>query len=430
MSKTLTEATVSTRNARSRLKSGVHWRSIDPDVHLGYRKGVRTGKWLVRWYKGDGAYGQATLATADDALTADGSSVLDFGQAATAARHHVESYRKAQKAAADGPVISIKEAIEEYLAVREAREREQQGHVGLKRDARSRLTKHVLNSSLAGKMLYQLQAKDLQEWRRGLPAALAAGTVRRLANDLKAALNHATISHRRQLSPEIATVIRDGLRVEESRSAEARRQLLSPQEIKKIISAARDVDAAGGWDGDLYRLVVLLTATGARFSQIVRMTVADVQVSKSRLLVPVSRKGRGIKRIERIALPVGSDVIDALRPAIEGRGGHLPLLERSKKIQISATEWRRDRREAWRSPSELNRPWLSIIKAASLPPTTLPYALRHSAIVRNLAAGLPTRLVAAMHDTSTAMIEKHYSAYIVDAMEELAARAVAPLIEG
>lgn len=39
----------------------------------------------------------------------------------------------------------------------------------------------------------------------------------------------------------------------------------------------------------------------------------------------------------------------------------------------------------------------------------VPYALRHTAIVRCIAAGLPLRLIAALHDTSTAMIERHYS---------------------
>ena len=58
---------------------------------------------------------------------------------------------------------------------------------------------------------------------------------------------------------------------------------------------------------------------------------------------------------------------------------------------------------------------------------TIPYSLRHSSIVRGLRAGLPVRLVAALHDTSSAMIERHYAAFIVDAMDELAARAVVPL---
>ena len=40
------------------------------------------------------------------------------------------------------------------------------------------------------------------------------------------------------------------------------------------------------------------------------------------------------------------------------------------------------------------------------------YALRHTSIVRQLLGGVPTRVVAAGHDTSVAMIERHYSTHI------------------
>src|SRR5882672_4062163 len=49
MSKTLTEAQITTAKARSRLELGVHWRRLDAEAHLGYRKGKRGGVWLVRW---------------------------------------------------------------------------------------------------------------------------------------------------------------------------------------------------------------------------------------------------------------------------------------------------------------------------------------------------------------------------------------------
>jgi hypothetical protein len=58
----------------------------------------------------------------------------------------------------------------------------------------------------------------------------------------------------------------------------------------------------------------------------------------------------------------------------------------------------------------------------------IPYALRHSSIVRGIRQGLPIRLVAALHDTSIQMIEKHYARWIVDGLEELAARSVVPLV--
>jgi hypothetical protein len=60
-------------------------------------------------------------------------------------------------------------------------------------------------------------------------------------------------------------------------------------------------------------------------------------------------------------------------------------------------------------------------------PDVIPYALRHSSIVRGIRANLPIRLVAALHDTSVEMIERHYSRWIVDGLEEMAARAVVPL---
>lgn len=74
------------------------------------------------------------------------------------------------------------------------------------------------------------------------------------------------------------------------------------------------------------------------------------------------------------------------------------------------------------------RPWRQICKQQSL--DVVPHTLRRSSIVRGIRAGLPIRLVAVLHDTSVAMIERHYAKCIVDGLEELAARAVVPLVGG
>jgi len=429
MPKTLKEATITTPNARKRLLKGMHWRAIDPDVHLGYRKGVRGGRWLVRWYRGDNVYAQVTLGTADGEFPADGTDILDFSQATAKARAHVRQCRADARALERGPVLWVKDAIAEYLKMREAREEAQRGKDGLKRDARSRLTKHVLKTSLGDRPLHVLNDEDLRRWRQKLPGTLASGTLRRLVNDLKAALNHMVRINRSRLPPELLAAIRDGLKADEVSRGEARRQVLGDADIRRIISAARDTDTVQDWDGDLAQLVIILAATGARFSQIIRMKVSDVQPDKGRLMVPVSHKGRGEKRTEHVGVQVGQDVVDALRPAIYGRPGPSPLLERWRRVQISQTDWKRDRRGPWRSASELTRIWVTIVAKAGLPDDILPYCLRHSSIVRGLRAGLPTRLVAAIHDTSVSMIEKHYSAYVVDAMDDIAARAVVPLVD-
>ena len=174
-------------------------------------------------------------------------------------------------------------------------------------------------------------------------------------------------------------------------------------------------------------LVVVLAATGARFSQIARLTVADVQATQKRLMVPVSRKGRGVKNSSHVGVRVGDDVLAALAKATAGRKGSEPLLLRPRWQPVAAVRWEKGPRDPWHSAAELTRPWKAIIAKVGLARGTVPYALRHSSIVRGLRAGLPVRLVAALHDTSSAMIERHYAAFIVDAMDELAARAVVPL---
>jgi hypothetical protein len=52
------------------------------------------------------------------------------------------------------------------------------------------------------------------------------------------------------------------------------------------------------------------------------------------------------------------------------------------------------------------------------------YALRHSSIVRQILAGVPVRVVAAIHDTSVVMIERTYSRFIADHADALARGAL------
>ncbi|MBD0416528.1 tyrosine-type recombinase/integrase [Oryzicola mucosus] len=434
MAKTVQEAKISTPAARKKLPEGMHWRGIAADLHLGYRKGARGGRWLARWYVGDQKYKQEIIGTADDAVKADGVDCLTFEQAKAAAARLLTQRRLDAAAAEAGPVATVRAAVDAYLIVRDSRAAGQSGRPQEKSDARQRMTKHVMGAEIADIKLHNLKERDLLSWRDGLPSELAASTVRRLINDFKAALNAEAKRHREHLPAETVIVIKNGLTAPEDSSPVARDdQALSDADVRRIVDAAHRVDADGGWEGDLARMVTVLAATGARFSQVVRMKVVDVQTAQSRLMIPTSRKGKGAKASSHIAFRVGEDVIAALRPAIAGRRGADPLLLRWRHKQIKGTgttppRWERDERGPWRRAAEMARPWHDITKAAGLPADVVPYALRHSSIVRQLRRGLPVRLVAALHDTSAAMVEAHYSAAIVDALDDLAAGAVIPLI--
>ena len=177
----------------------------------------------------------------------------------------------------------------------------------------------------------------------------------------------------------------------------------------------------------MFRMVAVLASTGARFSQVARLRVADFQPSAGRLIVPASRKGKG-KKVAGAPVPIGADIVEALFPAIAGRPKDAPLIERWRSKQVAGSiRWERTRRAPWQSSSEINRAWAAIRERAEMP-DVIPYALRHSSIVRGIRANLPIRLVAALHDTSVAMVEQHYGRFIADGLDELAARSVVPLV--
>ncbi|AZO11223.1 site-specific integrase [Mesorhizobium sp. M3A.F.Ca.ET.080.04.2.1] len=433
MSKTLREAPLTTPNARKGLAEGVHWRGVSAEVHLGYRKGKRAGRWLVRWRLPDGRYKQDGLGAADDGIAADGVETLNFEQAKSKAARHVEQERQKQQDAGKAPIPTVREVVEAYAAGRKARAMKQAG--ARPEDAKGRLGQHVLSHSIAAKRLDVLTDEDLADWREGLGAELAIATVRRIVNDFRAALNGLPARTLKRLPATYPMTIRLGLKVGDAEPAAARDGAALPDaDIRRIIEAAKVVDEQDGWSGDLFLMVLALAATGARFSQVSRMLVGDVQAAQSRLMVPTSRKGRGQKRATHTATRVGTDVIEALRPIIAGRRPADSLLERWRHRQEKAKpgskpEWVRDSRGPWKSPTELTRPWAAIVKHSGLPADTVPYALRHSSIVRCLRAALPVRLVAQLHDTSDKMIERHYASAIVNALDDLAAAAVVPLVD-
>jgi hypothetical protein len=70
MPRTVRDASLESRTARSRLKARAkpHYRALEPGaLHLGYRKPLSgAGKWLARHYVGDQKYELETIGTADD----------------------------------------------------------------------------------------------------------------------------------------------------------------------------------------------------------------------------------------------------------------------------------------------------------------------------------------------------------------------------
>jgi integrase len=428
MSRTVVETRIQDRTARAGLavRNKPYWRQLSEGAHIGYRKGARKGTWFARYFDEClGAYVSSAIGEADDRGDADDLEILSYKQAFDRALRWIElqTHGAGASAPANDPDITVAEAVQTYIALRNARCSSRAGRA-VKSDASSSLTRFVLEDKrLALVRLSALVEADLRAWQlrcsRKKPSSL-----QRVVNDFKAALNHAFAMHRRVLPGDLPIVIKFGLKLDapELLTTAARdNQILSDDEVRSIVSAAMALDE------DFGRLVVLLAATGARFSQITRMTVGDVQAAQSRLMIPQSFKGRK-RTLSYIRIPVGADTLAAIEPVLQGRSPSAPLLEHWRHKQVGPAIWEKVDRGPWASSSAMLRPFHQAVADAGLSSAIIPYALRHSSIVRGLRAGLPIRLVAALHDTSVAMIERHYSRYITEGLDELVARAVVPIV--
>jgi integrase len=343
--------------------------TIAPGISLGYRRNRTAGAWVLRAADGQGGNWTKAFATADDHETSNGETVLDFWQAQDRARQLARGGEA--QASSDAP-ITVAEALDHYETALSAR--------GGDPENVSRIRYHM-PAHLLGKVVSLLNARELRLWRDGLAKkGLKPATADRTARVLSAALTLAAKDDRRITNQAAWKIERLPL------ADEARNTILTEDQVRAVVAASYAVDAEFGL------LIETLAVTGARVSQLLRVTAADIQDGAApRLLVPSSRKGRR-RRAERKPLPIPASLAKALRSGTPGvpEGPLFP----------NRAEWR-DRLLFQRA-----------VELSELDASVTPYALRHTSIVRQLLANVPIRVVASHHDTSVPMIEKSYSRHI------------------
>ncbi|MGN6268467.1 MAG: hypothetical protein ACTHM0_01070 [Sphingomonas sp.] len=287
------EVNLQTRTARRRLKARPtpYWRGLDEGRHLGYFKGIKSAKWVARMRVPSDqgpVYLTYRLAFCDDVEEADGDRILNWSQAkqkaekwfATQTRVGSKSRVSPRAIKIEDPSaglsgLTIKDAVDGYVSMRDARQKARVGRES-KSDAH-RLKRHVLKRSGLGQLkLEAISEDDLRSWIDGL-VGMKSSTRQRLINDFRAALNQIHRRHRKVLPKDFPIIIKHGLGMSaepdnETDPSVRDNQILSDDQVTKLIAAALSLDP----DGDAARMVILLAATGARFSQLQRMLVRDV----------------------------------------------------------------------------------------------------------------------------------------------------------
>jgi integrase len=111
-------------------------------------------------------------------------------------------------------------------------------------------------------------------------------------------------------------------------------------------------------------------------------------------------------------VPILASLAAKLRQATSGKSSGAPLLTKADNTR-------------WQAADHV-RPFARAAAQAGLAHVTA-YALRHSSIIRALLAGVPTRVAAALHDTSAAIIETNYARFILDHSDSVSRRALLDL---
>jgi integrase len=291
-----------------------YFQQITPGVSLGYRRNQGPGAWLVRVADGKAGNWTKGFAAADDAEKANGSTVMDYGQA----HNHARALAGADRTLSSDRLITVEEAIDCYKTDLEAR--------GANPDNATSILSHLREyPALKAKPVSLLTKKDFRDWRNGIKkAGLKADSANRVARVFKTALSLAASNDARITNTNAWTGVEA---LPSNITSAARDLLLSDEEIGEIVTAAYAEELElGVW-------FQTLAETGVRESQVLRLEVYDLQGDRAapRLMMPSSRKGRN-REIERKPVPISTELAQHLKRASVGKRGSERLFTKVRKI--------------------------------------------------------------------------------------------------
>lgn len=400
MPRTIRDSNLETRAARGRLKAQgkPHYRSLEPGLHLGYRKPLSgPGKWVARHYVGEQSYEVEVIGVADDYSDADGVRILSYREAQALARERATA--RAHHAAGKHGPLTVSDAMEAYFEFLEA-------HRKTARDAQVRAQALII-PQLGDIEVSALTTERLRKWHVGLTKVAARharqdddgsddeghrrrrSTANRMLTTLKAALN---LAWREGRTPSDAA----WRRVVPFKGVDAARvRYLTLAESKRLIN--------GCAEDDFRRLVQAALATGCRYGELCRLTVADFNADSGTVTIRQSKTSR----VRHVIL---TDEGAALFwQWCAGRPGKALLLSH-------------DDGQPWGKSHQDLRMKEACARAGINPPINF-HALRHTWASLAVMARMPLMVVAEnLGHSSTRMVEQHYGhlakSYVTEAVRK------------
>ena len=370
---------------------------ISAGCGIGYRKGVKGGTWVARFRGEDGKQHYESIGVADDALDANGISVLSFSTAQELARQFFDRMTRQELGhlTPGDAKITVLDALEAYFM-----HREQRGSRGLAKDraaARARIIPALGTIELA-----KLTTKRIRDWQTTLATApclkrAPTGKASR-SNELADVSDADAIRARRATANRTLTVLKAALnyafhegravsdeawrKVEPFRGADAPVvQYLSDDECRRIVNAA---------GGAFRNMIKAALVTGCRYGELAGMRVGDFNADAGIVTVRESKSGKA-------------------RHVFLTDEGRALFSELTIGKGLRDTILLRDDGKKW-GASHQQRPLAAASERAGIRPAATFHILRHTYASSLAMRGVPMGVIAAqLGHADTRMTERHYA---------------------
>lgn len=315
MARSIRSNPLETRTNRLKLESGKRiYITIGEGLSLGYRRPAKgNGTWQVRLWSGEG-YLKHVLSEADDYIDADGLHVTTFFQAQEKARLFAQEARSPSTPKMLRP-ITVGEATDHYMKWFRVNRKSIS-------ETEAQINAHIL-PRLRDRLVSEFTSTEIKDWLQALASKPAR---KRSRSGAKTAYRASPVSDeekrsRKSSANRVFTILKailnkafeDGLvsndtewrRVKPFENAdEPITRFLTTTEAERLINAAQ---------ADFRQLVKAALFTGARYGELTRLMVENVNVDVGHIYITPSKSGKGRY------IPLSENGIDFFTTLISGK---------------------------------------------------------------------------------------------------------------
>src|SRR5665213_997927 len=394
MARTVRDTKLDTPEARLRLKVGQrYFRTLGDGAALCYRKTTdKYGTWSVRIRREDGTYTLRALGMADGQEDPDGNRVLDFFQANDRAREEVRRFH----APAPRAVATVRKAAEKYLEwYREQRK--------AYAETKASIDAHII-PELGDVPISELTKVQIEDWLLALarkPRRKRVGIGKKRKPEEKAETEDARRA-RRATANRVFTMLRAILNFAFQQNMvdddkEWRKVKPFPNVDTPVIRYLTPTDATRLVNASpipFRHLVAAALHTGARYSELARMLVADFNAHHGSVHIQPGKSGKA----RNVPLSVEGQEFFAARVA--GKAGNALIFARSDG-------------SAWGKSYQI-RPLAEACATAKVAPAISFHVLRHTYGSALAKAGVPLLTISKLLGHADMRITSRHYAHIAD----------------